>query len=148
MTHGFCSVPLICDVCHNESVSFLTASAAPNFQNTPSDQTVIEGSDATFSCDATLNGARRLLSYTIWNIPGTSPQSARGNITNLSLVNGVVGACVLGEFNSQLILKGVTREADGYTVTCSILDTDGASFIAQTEPPATISVICTLLGIQ
>ena len=25
------------------------------------------------------------------------------------MVNGVVGACVLGEFNSQLVLKGVTR---------------------------------------
>ena len=136
----------MCATC-NDSVSFLTASAAPIFQNTPSDQTVIEGGDATFSCDATLNGARRLLSYTIGNIPGTSPQSVRANITSLS-VNGVGGACVLGEFNSQLILKGVTREADGHTVICSILDTDEITFIAQTEPPATISVICTLLGIQ
>ena len=30
------------------------------------------------------------------------------------MVNGVVGACVLGEFNSQLVLKGVTREANAW----------------------------------
>ena len=59
------------------------------------------------------------------------------------MVNGVVGACVLGEFNSQLVLKGVTREANGYTVTCSILNEDATLFIDQTQPPGTMSVIGT-----
>ena len=136
-----CTTTLVC-------VISTAASAVPTFLELPADQTVVEGGDATFSCNATLNGARRLLSYTIGNIPGTIPQSVRGNITNLSMVNGVVGACVLGELNFQLILKGVTREADGYTVSCSILNTEETLFIAQTDPPATISVICTLLGIQ
>ena len=49
------------------------------------------------------------LSYSVGNGAGTSLQSVRGNITDLSLINGVVGACVHGEFNSQLILKGVMR---------------------------------------
>ena len=132
-------------VCYSESVSFLVASAVPIFQSTPSDQTVMEGGDVTFSCDATLNGTRRLINYRIKN--GASV-SVRRNLTNLSMVNGVVGACVLGEFNSQLVLKGVTREANGYNVTCSILSEDETLFIDQTQPPATISVIGTLLGIQ
>ena len=135
-------------VCYSESVSFLVASAVPIFQSTPSDQTVVEGGDVTFSCDATLNGVRRLLSYRIRNGSGALLRSVRLNITDLSTVNGVVGGCVLGEFNSQLVLKGVTREANGYTVTCSILNEDETTFTDQTQPPATMSVICTLLGIQ
>ena len=66
---------------------------------------------------------------------GSILQSVGGNITDLSLVDGVVGACVFGEYRTQLILKGVTRQADGYTVTCSVLD--GVIFVApQDEPPA------------
>ena len=118
------------------------ASSVPTFLELPADQTVVEGGDALFNCDATLNSARQLLSYTIRNGVGAILQSVRGNITDLSF-NGVVGACVLGEFNSQLILKTVTREANGHTVTCSILNTEETLFIEQTEPPATISVICT-----
>ena len=132
-------------MCHSDGLSFLAASAVPIFQTTPSNQTVGEGGDATFSCDATVNGARRLLSYDIRNGAGATLQAVRGNITDLSVVDGVVGACVLGEFNSQLILKEVTREANGHTVACSIFDPD-LDFIEQTHPPATISVMCTLLG--
>ena len=119
------------------------ASSVPTFLELPADQTVVEGGDAAFSCNATLNGARRLLSYSVRNGAGAILQSVRGNITDLSLVNGVVGACVLGEFNFQMILKTVTREANGYTVTCSILNPEETLFIEQTEPPATMSVICT-----
>ena len=116
------------------------ASSVPTFLELPANQTVVEGGDATFSCNATLNGARQLLSYSIGNGAGSILQSVGANITDLSLVNGVVGACVLGEFNTQLILKGITREADGYTVTCSILD--GLLFVApQNESPAYFSVI-------
>lgn len=100
----------------------------------------MEGGKATFSCNATLNGANRLLNYRIRSGAGALLQSVRLNITDLSTVNGVVGACVLGEFNSQLVLKGVTREANGYTVACSILNEDGLTFADQTQPPATISV--------
>ena len=96
---------------------------------------VVEGGDATFSCNATVNGARQPLTYEIENGAGSTLQSAGANITDLSLVAGVVGACVFGEYNTQLILKGVTREADGYTVTCSVQD--GLFFVApQNEPPA------------
>ena len=59
------------------------------------------------------------------------------------MVNGVVGACVLEEFNSQLVLKGVRREANGYTITCSILNVGETLFTDQTQPPGTLSVICT-----
>ena len=134
-------------VCYSESVSFLVASAAPIFQSTPSDQTVVEGGDASFSCDATLNDTGRPLRYGISNEAGLLLGSVRRNGTNLSMVNGVVGAYVLGEFNSQLVLMGVTREANGYNVACSILNEDETLFIDQSQPPATISVIGTLLGI-
>ena len=117
------------------------ASAVPTFLELPVNQTVVEGGDATFGCNATVNGERQPLSYRIGNGAGATLQSVGANITALSLVSGVVGACVVGEFRTQMILKGVTREADGYTVTCAVLD--GVIFTApQNEPPAIISVIC------
>ena len=117
------------------------ASAVPTFLELPTNQTVVEGGDATLSCNATVNGTRRPLSYRIGNGAGSTLQSVGGNITDLSLVDGVVGACVFGEYNTQLILKGVTRQADGYTVTCTVLD--GIFFIApQNEPLAFLLVIC------
>ena len=120
------------------------ASAVSTFLELPTNQTVVEGSDATLSCNATVNGARQLLNYRIRTGAGGTLQSVRSNITDLSLVDGVVGACVFGEYNTQLILKGVTRQADGYTVTCSVLD--GIFFVEpQNEPPAFLSVICTSL---
>ena len=117
------------------------AAAVPTFLELPTNQTVVEGGNATFSCNATVNGARQPLSYEIGNGAGDGLQSVGANITDLSLVDGVVGACVFGEFRTQLILKGVTRQADGYTVTCSVLY--GPFFVApQNEPPAFLSVIC------
>ena len=121
--------------------------AVSTFLELPANQTVVEGGDATLSCNATVNGARRPLRYRIGNGAGSVLQSVGGNITDLSLVNGVVGACVLGEFRTQLILKGVTRQADGYTVTCSVLD--GVIFVeTQNESPAFLSVICKSLDTQ
>ena len=68
-------------------------------------------------------------------------QLLAANFTNLPLVDGVVGACLLGKYRTQLILKGVTRQADGYTVTCTVRD--GVFFVVpQNEPPAFLSVIC------
>ena len=113
----------------------------PTFLELPTNQTAVEGGDATFSCNATVNGARQDLSYEIGNGAGDGLQSVGANITDLSLVDGVVGACVFGEYRTQLILKGVTREADGYTVTCSVQD--GVYFVApENEPLAFLSVIC------
>ena len=118
------------------------ASAVSTFYELPTNQTVVESGDATLSCNATVNGARQPLSYEIGNGAGNGLQSVGANITDLSLVDGVVGACVFGEYNTQLILKGVTRQADGYTVTCAVQD--GLFFVApQDEPPAFLSVICT-----
>ena len=126
---------------------FAAASAVSTFLELPTNQTVVEGGDAILSCNATVNGARQPLSYRIGNGAGSVLQSVGGNITDLSLVDGVVGACVFGEYNTQLILKGVTRQADGYTVTCAVLD--GVIFVEpQNEPPAFLSVICKSLDAQ
>ena len=120
------------------------ASAVSTFLELPANQTDIDGGDATLSCNATVNGTRQSLSYKIGNGAGGTLQSVGGNITDLSLVDAAVGACVFGEYNTQLILKGVTREADGYTVTCTVLD--GLFFVEpQNEPPAFLSVMCTSL---
>ena len=117
------------------------ASAVSTFLELPTNQTVVEGGDATLSCNATVNGTRQPLGYRIGDGSGATLQSVGGNITDLSLVDGVVGACVFGEYRTQLILKGVTRQADGYTVTCTVLD--GIFFVEpQNEPPAFLSVIC------
>ena len=122
-------------------LAFLAAAAVPTFLELPTNQTVVEGDDATFICNATVNGTRQPLRYRIRNGAGSTLQSVGGNITDLSLVDGVVGACVFGEYRTQLILKGVTRQSDGYTVTCSVQD--GLFFVEpQDEPPAFLSVIC------
>ena len=111
------------------------------FLELPANQTVAEGGDATLSCNATVNDATQPVDYRIRDGGGSTLQSVGGNISNLSLVDGVVGACVFGEFRTQLILKRVTRQADGYTFTCSVLD--GVFFVEpQNEPPAFLSVIC------
>lgn len=123
--------------------SFLiAASAVTTFITLPVDQTVVEGGDVTFYCNATVNGLQRLLRYRISNGADTLIRVVGGNITDLSGVDGVVGACVLGELNSQLILKGMTREANGYNVRCIVLDVNNVTFtdLEQTQPPATISV--------
>ena len=117
------------------------ATAVSTFLELPTNQTVAEGGDATLSCNAMVNGARQPVDYRIGNGAGSTLQSVGGNITDMSLVDGVVGACVFGEYRTQLILKGVTRQANGYTVTCSVLD--GVFFVEpQNEPPAFLSVIC------
>ena len=122
-------------------LAFLAAAAVPTFLELPTNQTVVEGDEATCICNATVNGARQPLGYRIGNGAGSTLQSVGGNITDLSFVDGVVGACVFGEYRTQLILKGVTRQADGYTVTCAVLD--GVIFVEpQNEPPAFLSVIC------
>ena len=122
-------------------LAFLAAAAVPTFLELPTNQTVAEGGDATLGCNATVNGVRQPVGYRIENGAGSTLQSVGGNLSDLSFVDCVVGACVFGEYNTQLILKGVTRQADGYTITCSVLD--GVFFVEpQDEPPAFLSVIC------
>ena len=134
------SVAVILRVCYIVVCDHI-ATAVPTFLELPANQTVVKGGDATLSCNATVNDTRQPLDYRIGNGAGSTLQSVGGNITDPSLVDGVVGVCVFGEFRTQLILKGVTRQADGYTVTCAVLD--GIFFVEpQNEPPAFLSVIC------
>ena len=123
-------------------VILTAASAVPTFLELPVNQTVVEGGDATFSCNATVNDERQPLSYVIGNGVGATLQSVGANITDLSLVSGVVGACVFGEYRTQMILKGVTRQADGYTVTCLVED-NLIPVEPMNQPPGFLSVICT-----
>ena len=61
------------------------------------------------------------------------------NISDLVEVNGIDTALVFGETNSQLLLRGIAREANGYTVSCAIRV--GAIFQeAMNTPPAHITV--------
>ena len=115
----------------NLCVFCAAASAVSTFLELLIHQTVVDGGNATLSCNATVNGARQPLRYRIGNGAGGILQSVGGNITDLSLVDGVVGACVFGEYNTQLILKRVTRQADSYTITCTVLD--GIFFVDSTQ---------------
>ena len=61
------------------------------------------------------------------------------NISDLVTVSGIDAAFVFGDFNSQLLLRGIMREANGYTVTCSIRV--GAVFQeVMIVPPAHVTV--------
>ena len=53
-------------------------------------------------------------------------------------VNGIDTALVFGDFNSQQLLRGVMREADGYTVFCAIRV--GAILDAMNVPLAFVTI--------
>ena len=106
----------------------------------PVSQTVVEGGDATFACSGTVDGTAQPTRYPIRN-GATVLQTVGGNISDVVAVNGIEAALVFGDFNSQLLLRGVTREASGHTVSCSIRV--GAVFReAMNPPPAHITVTC------
>ena len=106
----------------------------------PVNQTVVEGGDATFSCSGTVDGTAQPTRYPIRS-GATVLQSVGGNISDLVTVNGIDAALVFGDFTSQLLLRGVRREANGYTVSCAIRV--GAVFRdAMNAPPAHITVTC------
>ena len=106
----------------------------------PVDQTVEEGGDATFACSGTVDDTAQPTRYRIRS-GATVLQSVGANISDLVAVSGIDAALVFGEFSSQLLLSGITREANGYTVTCAIRV--GAIFQeAINAPPAHITVTC------
>ena len=73
-----------------------------------------------FTCSGTVDGTAQPTRYRIRS-GVTVLQSVGGNISDLVAVNGIDAGLVFGDFNSQLLLRGVMREADGYTVSCTIL---------------------------
>ena len=98
----------------------------------------MEGGDATFACSGTVDGTSQPTRYRI-RIGVTVLQSVGRNLSNLSAVDGIEAALVFGETNSQLLLRNIAREANNYTVSCSILA--GATFQeAMNTPPAHITV--------
>ena len=103
-------------------------------------QTVEEGRDATFACSGTVDGSTQPTRYTISR--GTSVLQIVGlNISDLVTVDGIEAALVFGDFNSQLLLRNITREANGYTVSCAIRV--GAFFQeAMNVPLAHVTVLC------
>ena len=85
----------------------------------PVNQTFEEGGDATFACTGTVDGTAQPTRYPIRS-GATVLQSVRANISDLVTVNGIDAALVFGDFNSQLLLRGITIEASAYTVSCII----------------------------
>ena len=110
------------------------------FDTLPVNQTVVEGGDATFSCSGTVNGTAQPTRYRIRS-GATVLQTVGANISDLVTVNGIDAALVFGDFNLQLLLSRVMREADGYTVSCAIRV--GAVFPdAMNVPLAFVTVVC------
>ena len=106
----------------------------------PVNQTVVEGGDATFACSGTVDGTAQPTRYPIRS-GATVLQTVGANISDLVTVSGIDAALVFGDFHSQLLLRGITREANGYTVSCAIRV--GAVFQeAINAPPAHIIVAC------
>ena len=110
------------------------------FDTVPVNQTVVEGGDATFTCSGTVDGTAQPTRYRIRS-GVTVLQSVGGNISDLDRVSGIDAALVFGDFNSQLLLRGIRREASAYSVSCTILV--GAVFLDTTNaPPVYITVVC------
>ena len=106
----------------------------------------MEGGDATFACSGTVDGTAQPTRYPIRS-GVTVLQTVGANISDLVTVNGIDAALVFGDFNSQLLLRGITREANSYTVSCAILV--GAVFREAMNTPLTfIAVICKSLGVH
>ena len=72
----------------------------------------MEGGDATFACSGTVDGTAQLLGNMIRSSV-TVLQSVELNISDLVTVSGIDAALVFGDFNSHLLLSGITREAGG-----------------------------------
>ena len=87
------------------------------FDTLPINQTVVEGGDATFTCSGTVDGTTQPTRFKIRS-GVTVLQTVATNLSDLATVSGVDAAFVFGDFNSQL--RGIMREANGYTVTCAI----------------------------
>ena len=108
-------------------------------------QTVVEGGDATFACSGTVGGTTQPTRYAIRR-GMTVIQTVGGNISDLVAVTGIMdvgidAALVFGDFNSELLLRNITREANSYTVSCAILA--GAVFQdAMNVPLAHVTVLC------
>ena len=116
------------------------------FDTVPVNQTVVQGGDATFSCSGTVDGTAQPTRYRIRS-GATILQSVGGNISDLVAVSGIDAALVFGDFNSQLLLRGIRREANSYTVSCAILV--GAVFREAMNTPLTfIAVICKSLSVH
>ena len=111
------------------------------FNTIPVSQTVEEGGDATFACSGTVDGTAQPTRYRIRS-GATVLQSVGGNISDLDRVSGIDAALVFGDFNSQLLLRDVTREASGHTVSCAILVSSWCCLDAMNAPPAHITVTC------
>ena len=110
------------------------------FDTVPVNQTVVEGGDATFACSGTVDDTARPTRYRIRS-GVTVLQAVGANISDVMEVNGIDAAFLFGDFNSQLLLRGITREANGHTVSCAVLV--GVVFReAMNTPPAHITVTC------
>ena len=104
-------------------------------------ETVVERGEATFACSGTVDGTAQPTRYTIRSSV-TVRQSVALNISDLVTVNGTDAALVFGDFNSHLLLSGIPREADGYTVVSSVRV--GAVFLDAMNVPLTF-VSCSCL---
>ena len=92
------------------------------------------------TCSGTVDGAAQPTRYRIRS-GVTVLQSVGGNISDLDRVSGIDAGLVFGDFNSQLLLRGIRREASAYSVSCTILV--GAVFLDTTNaPPVYITVVC------
>ena len=100
----------------------------------------MEGGDATFACSGTVDGTSQPTRYRIRSGVNVL-QTVGGNISALSAVDGIEAALVFGDFNSLVLLRNITREANGYTVSCAIRV--GAVFLDAMNTPTTfITVLC------
>ena len=113
------------------------------FTSLPVNKTVVEGGDASFMCNATLNNTPTPIHWLLgggeYNIIN---QTVQLNTTNISGVEHVVVTEPLG---SPLILNNVSRSLDRLFVSCLGKNQQGG--IDQDGPPAVLGVICKFLVI-
>ena len=106
------------------------------FLSLPTNQTVIEGGDANFTCSVTVNGNPDPVS---WKLRGGEGNIDQRLAVSTTIVPGVDSVEVTGPLRSPIILRNVSRSLDGLFVSCIGEDAQGI-LVEQTGPPAVLNV--------
>ena len=109
---------------------------APLFVSLPSNATILEGQDVTFSCTAASD------QMIVWSLRRGETQEFLLVVSNHSYIGGIdmEEARLLGPLGSPLLLRRVGAGLNGISVVCLTL-VNGV-LAAQVRPFASLAVLC------
>ena len=108
------------------------------FVTLPTNQTVTEGGDVNFTCNAALSG---IPDPVRWQLRGGEENIDQRVQLSTTDIPGVESVVVIGLLRSPIMFRNVSRSLDGLFVSCLGEDAQGKT-VEQTDPSAVLSVFC------